>query len=209
MHCMRKLFRYFILISAVALYNTSIAEPKSPQVHLDTDLGEIVIELYPEVAPVTVDNFIHYVEDHFYDGIIFHRVIEDFMIQTGGHKADLTRAKPSRKAIVNESSNGLKNLRGTVAMARTNAPDSATSQFFINHKDNSFLDFQEKRQGYAVFGKVIKGMDTVDKIATTETDMRDRPKKNIAIKTARLISVKVDKPATDNSAKPTAVKTDK
>ena len=190
-------FRYFIFISSVVLCGKAVAQPESPTVILDTDLGEIVLELFPQSAPVTVDNFIHYVEDHFYDGVIFHRVMKDFMIQTGGFSFDLTPKKPSRKAIVNESNNGLKNLRGTVAMARTSAPNSATSQFFINHKDNSFLDHQEKRPGYAVFGKVVKGMDTVDKIAAAETERRrpftNLPKGIIGIKTARLIKAKSEK----------------
>jgi len=209
---MCRLFRYFLLIGAVALCGQTVAQPESPKVILDTDLGEIVIELYPQSAPVTVDNFIQYVEDHYYDGVIFHRVIKDFMIQAGGYRFDLTPKKPSRKAIVNESNNGLKNLRGTVAMARTSAPDSATSQFFINHKDNSFLDYQEKRAGYAVFGKVVKGMDTVDKIAAAETERRrpfaNLPKDIIGIKTARLISSTAAKP-TAEPAKPATTETDK
>ena len=202
-------FRHFIFISSVVLCSKTVAQSESPTVILDTDLGEIVIELYPQSAPVTVDNFLNYVEDHFYDGVIFHRVMKDFMIQTGGFSFDLTSKKPSRKAIVNESNNGLKNLRGTVAMARTSSPNSATSQFFINHKDNSFLDYQEKRPGYAVFGKVVKGMDTVDKIAAAETERRrpfaNLPKSIIGIKKARLIRAESEKqkavPAKSNAAK--------
>ena len=202
---MDRLLQYFILIIAITFCGHGMAQSSTPKVLLNTDLGEIVIELYPEAASVTVDNFIKYVEDHFYDGVIFHRVIKDFMIQTGGHTFDLTFKKPNRAAIVNESSNGLKNLRGTVAMARTSAPNSATSQFFINHKDNAFLDYQEKRHGYAVFGKVVKGMDTVDKIATAETERRrpfaNIPKQIIRIKTARLLDSKTQAPASKPTEK--------
>ena len=158
-----------------------VAEPKKPQVMLETTVGQIVLELNPQAAPVTVKNFIQYVEEKFYDGIIFHRVIKNFMIQAGGHRFDLTPKNPSRPPIINESDNGLKNLRGTIAMARTRVPDSANSQFFINHKTNTFLDYQKNRPGYAVFGKVVKGMDIVDKIATTET---------ISIIKARLVAPK-------------------
>jgi cyclophilin family peptidyl-prolyl cis-trans isomerase len=189
---MRGLFRNLIFIGTMILCGQTIAQQESPKVLMETDLGEIVIQLYPQSAPVTVDNFINYVKDNFYDGVIFHRVIKDFMIQAGGYRFDLTPKKPNRKAIVNESNNGLKNLRGTVAMARTSAPNSATSQFFINHKDNSFLDYQEKRAGYAVFGKVVKGMDTIDKIAAAKTESRrpfaNLPEQIIAIRSVRLIS---------------------
>ena len=184
----------FVTTFLLAISNLSLAEQTKPQVILETNVGQIVLELNPQAAPVTVKNFVQYVEERFYDGIIFHRVIENFMIQAGGHRFDLTSKNPSHPPITNESDNGLKNLRGTVAMARTRVPDSATSQFFINHKTNTFLDHQKNRPGYAVFGKVIKGIDVVDKIATTETKamgrLTDLPIKTISIIKARLVKPK-------------------
>lgn len=176
---------------ALAFSTLCVSSESQPKVILETNRGQIVLELNSQAAPVTVKNFISYVEDRFYDGIIFHRVIENFMIQAGGHRFDLTPKNPSKSPIINESDNGLKNLRGTIAMARTRAPDSATSQFFINHKTNSFLDYQKNRPGYAVFGKVVKGMDVVDKIATTKTkkagQLNDLPIDTISIIRARLV----------------------
>ncbi|MHC4912240.1 MAG: peptidylprolyl isomerase [Planctomycetota bacterium] len=161
-------------------------------VELDTSLGEIVIELNEEAAPVTVKNFLQYVEDGFFDGTIFHRVIPSFMIQGGGFTANMQR-KATQPAIANEAANGLKNDKGTVAMARTNDPDSATSQFFINHKDNEFLNCTGPgNPGYAVFGKVVQGMDVVDKIAAVKTTRTgpysDVPAEPVVIKSAKLVS---------------------
>jgi peptidyl-prolyl cis-trans isomerase A (cyclophilin A) len=135
------------------------------KVRLATSLGDIVVELDREKAPQTVDNFVSYVKAGHYDGTIFHRVIENFMIQGGGMRPDMSE-KPTRPPIPLESRNGLSNVRGTVAMARTMDPNSATAQFFINVKDNPFLDQPNSRDGngYAVFGKVVAGMDVVDKI---------------------------------------------
>jgi peptidyl-prolyl cis-trans isomerase A (cyclophilin A) len=135
------------------------------KVKLATSAGDIVIELDREKAPKSVDNFVAYVKAGHYDGTIFHRVIDNFMIQGGGMKPDMSE-KPTRAPIALESRNGLNNVRGTVAMARTMVPDSATAQFFINLKDNAFLDQANSRDGngYAVFGKVVAGMDVVDKI---------------------------------------------
>jgi peptidyl-prolyl cis-trans isomerase A (cyclophilin A) len=147
------------LLSALALPSWA------QKVRLATSAGDIVVELDAAKAPRTVDNFIKYVRAGHYDGVIFHRVIDGFMIQTGGYKPDLSE-KPTRPPIPLESRNGLSNLRGTLAMARTSVPDSATAQFFINVNDNYFLDQPNARDGagYAVFGKVIDGMDVVDKI---------------------------------------------
>ena len=142
--------------------------PNGPVVSLETAFGTIKIALDKEKAPITVDNFIKYVRAGHYDGTIFHRVIPDFMIQGGGFEEDMTE-RPTRPAIRNEGSNGLRNLRGTVAMARTNAPDSATAQFFINLRDNPSLDYGIRGAGYAVFGEVIEGMDVVDKIVGVPT----------------------------------------
>ncbi len=140
-------------------------------VKFTTSLGEITIELYPDEAPISVQNFLDYVESGFFDGTIFHRVIPDFVVQGGGMLPGMQQ-KQTRDPIKNEADNGLKNLAGTLSMARTNAPDSATSQFFINLKNNEFLDHRNKTPsgwGYAVFGKVTEGMDIVDKMAAVKT----------------------------------------
>lgn len=158
-----------------------------PQVKLETSLGDIVIELNQEKAPETVENFLNYVEDGFYNGTIFHRVIPNFMIQGGGFDEDFNQ-KTTKAPIQNEADNGLSNKRGSVAMARTNDPHSATAQFFINVVDNDFLDFRGKVPsgwGYAVFGEVIEGMDVVDEIRNVSTTMRgphqDVPVENVVI----------------------------
>lgn len=145
----------------------------APRVKLDTSHGAIVLELAADKAPKSVDNFLEYVKTGHYDGTVFHRVIDGFMLQGGGFTADMVQ-KPTRGPIPLESRNGLRNLRGTVAMARTMVPDSATAQFFINVKDNGFLDAPQSRdgQGYAVFGKVVSGLDVVDKIRTVPTGNR-------------------------------------
>lgn len=143
----------------------------NPEVRIETTQGMITLELYPDRAPKTVANFLAYVDAGFYDGTIFHRVIEGFMIQGGGFDRNMRR-KATRDSIENEADNGLQNQRGTIAMARRGDPDSATAQFFINHKDNAFLDHKSKTQrgwGYAVFGKVTAGMEVVDAIAATPT----------------------------------------
>jgi len=155
-----KPFRFLTLMLAALV----LAVPAFAQkVRLATSLGDIVIELEPEKAPKSTDNFLKYVKAGHYDGVIFHRVIETFMIQGGGMKPDMSE-KPTRPPIPLESGNGLSNLRGTVAMARTGDPNSATAQFFVNVVDNQRLDKGEGRDGYAVFGKVVEGMDVVDKI---------------------------------------------
>jgi cyclophilin family peptidyl-prolyl cis-trans isomerase len=165
---------------------------KNPVVIFETNLGNIHIELYPEKAPITVQNFIAYVQDGFYEGTIFHRVIPNFVVQGGGFDENFQQKK-TRENIKNEADNGLKNLRGSLSMARTPNPDSASSQFFINLKDNDFLDFKSKTQqgwGYAVFAQVIEGMDVVDAMAAKPTGNRgmhqDVPKENIMILRAYL-----------------------
>ena len=155
----------------------------NPVVKMTTTMGVIEIELYPEKAPKTVANFLQYVDEDFYTGTIFHRVIKGFMIQGGGFTQNLQQ-KPTRPPIVNEAANGLKNQRGTIAMARTPVPDSATCQFFINHKYNNFLDYRGPSRdqiGYAVFGKVIKGMDIVDSIASVQTKQINRNMQNLPV----------------------------
>ena len=150
------------------------AEMKAPRIHLETSLGIVVIELDPQAAPQTARNFMRYVESGFYDGTIFHRVIKGFMIQGGGFTADMQK-KPTLDPIPNEAFNGLKNERGTIAMARTMAPHSATSQFFINTVDNAFLNYKSKTHqgwGYCVFGKVVQGMEVIDKIEGSSTGFK-------------------------------------
>jgi len=163
----------------------------NPKVVLETSKGKIVIELYLQKAPETVVNFLDYVDAKFYDGTIFHRVIPNFMIQGGGFTADMKR-KPGKGPIKNEADKGLKNDRGTIAMARTGDPHSATAQFFINTAKNDFLNHKNKTQqgwGYAAFGKVIEGMDVVDAISAVKTTKRrqygDVPVVEVVIKTAR------------------------
>ena len=155
-----------------------------PVVVLETSQGSIEIELDPEKAPITVENFLAYVDAGFYDGTIFHRVIPNFMIQGGGFDAKMSQ-KPTRAAIKNEADNGVKNARGTVAMARTAVVDSATAQFFIKVKDNDFLNHGGRDFGYAVFGHVTQGMDVVDKIAAVKTAAQDVPVETVTIKKAR------------------------
>ncbi|UYM18900.1 peptidylprolyl isomerase [Endozoicomonas euniceicola] len=138
------------------------------QVQMETSKGNIVLQLDEKRAPVTVKNFLRYVDEGFYDNLIFHRVINGFMIQGGGMDKNMTQ-KPTKAPIYNESSNGLANRRGTIAMARTSAPHSATSQFFINLEDNNSLNYRTGQPGYAVFGHVVKGMDVVDAIAKVRT----------------------------------------
>lgn len=166
-----------------------------PQVLVRTNMGDITIELYPDKAPKSVENFLQYVRDKHYDGTIFHRVIADFMIQGGGFTPDL-RQKPTRSPVANEANNGLSNTVGTVAMARTNDPHSATSQFFINVVDNQRLDYVSSENGftwgYCVFGKVVSGMDVVQRIKAVETAPagplpKDVPKSPVVITSATLL----------------------
>lgn len=158
-------------------------------VEMKTSLGLIEIELFNDKAPITVENFNHYIKDGFYSNTIFHRVIPGFMIQGGGMTSDLTE-KQTRPSIRNESSNGLLNERGSLAMARTNEPNSASSQFFINLDDNQFLNRTDRNAGYAVFGKVIKGMDVVDKIAKVPTANKNFHQ-DVPVEPVEIIDVKI------------------
>ncbi len=182
---MKQLFSLLavLMISLPAAHAQS--ESDNPQVTIHTSRGDIRLELFPQAAPKTVENFLQYVNDGFYSGTIFHRVISYFMIQGGGMTADL-KPKPTRDPIPNEADNGLKNKRGTIAMARTNKVDSATSQFFINVEVNGPLDFKSKANsrewGYTVFGRVIDGMDVVDDIRFVPTDKADVPTEVVLIK---------------------------
>ena len=167
----------------------------NPVVEMQTTHGKMTIELYADKAPKTVENFLQYVKGDFYRGTVFHRVIKGFMIQGGGFTADMAQ-KRTRAPIANESRNGVKNARGTIAMARTSNPDSATSQFFINHGDNANLDYPSfDGYGYAAFGKVIEGLDVVDKIADVPTGMhpsghRDVPREPVVIQSVTLVQPK-------------------
>jgi len=181
-----------VILSATAAGSGAMAA--DPQVDLKTNLGTIRIELYPAKAPKTVANFLQYVKDGHYSGVIFHRVIPNFMIQVGGFDRDMKERK-TREPIQNEAKNGLKNDIGTLAMARTNAPHSASAQFFINLKDNDFLNYPgQDGWGYAVFGKVISGMDVVNKIAKVPTGnsghYSDVPREAIVIESATLVGDK-------------------
>lgn len=174
------LLTFFLLIHPVAQAETS----GNPQVVIKTSEGDITLQLFADKAPVTVANFLSYVDAGFYEGTIFHRVIPNFMIQGGGFLPDMTQ-KETNDPIVNESQNRLHNERGTIAMARTNDPDSASSQFYINQRNNLQLDWAPGKPGYTVFGQVILGLDIVDFIATAPTGQkghrRDVPRTPILI----------------------------
>jgi peptidyl-prolyl cis-trans isomerase A (cyclophilin A)/peptidyl-prolyl cis-trans isomerase B (cyclophilin B) len=189
--------RLLLLAVLSLVFNAFAADP---QVEIKTNLGNIIIELNADKAPKSVENFLQYVKDGHYKGTIFHRVIPNFMVQGGGFSADFTQKK-TRAPIPIEANNGLRNDTGTVAMARTSDPNSATAQFFINHRNNDFLNHTAPTPqgwGYAVFGKVIKGMDVVNKIAAIPTGPRgpfpsDVPSQQVIIEDARILSS--DKPA--------------
>lgn len=179
--------------------NTTATDPASstqtasPIVLFETTHGNIKLEFYPDKAPISVENFLNYVRSGFYSDVIFHRVIPGFMIQGGGFTKDMQQ-KPTQTPIKNEAKNGLKNLRGTLSMARTSAVDSATSQFFLNLVDNAYLDHGTRDYGYAVFAKVVEGMDVVDTIAKVKTGTngmhRDVPVEPVIIKSASILPAK-------------------
>ncbi len=176
------------VVAAMFTFSASVSANQQIQVLMTTNMGEITLALDPDKAPVTVKNFLRYVDEGYYDGTIYHRVISDFMIQGGGFDQAYEK-KSTHENIINESDNGLPNERGTIAMARTNAPHTASTQFFINVVDNNFLNHTPNNTGawgYAVFGKVIKGMDVVDRIQRTKTGRggpfpSDVPKKMVII----------------------------
>ena len=185
--------KQLITLVAVLLFSLTVAQAQqdtvNPLVTIHTSHGDIQLELYPKEAPKSVENFLQYARDGFYDGTIFHRVISHFMIQGGGMTTDLER-KQTRDPIINEADNGLKNLRGTVAMARTNVVNSATSQFYINVEVNGSLDHVSKENsrtwGYAVFGRVVDGMDVVDNIRFVKTGQRDVPVESVIIESVEI-----------------------
>ena len=197
MKSIRVFFRVVTLIlclgGVLALAGQAQAADPDPAVKLETSLGDIVVRLDARKAPISTANFVQYVKSGFYDGTVFHRVIKNFMIQGGGFTPDL-KQKSARASIRNEADNGLKNKKYTIAMARTGEPHSATAQFFINTKDNDFLDFKSQTPqgwGYAVFGKVVKGQEVVDKIAAVTTGKKgyydDVPMENVIIKKAVIV----------------------
>jgi len=187
-----------LLAAAFSLSNSLVqaATPSAPQVKFSTSEGDFVVEVYPDKAPKTVENFLQYVKDKHYDGTIFHRVINNFMIQGGGYDASYAEKK-TRAPVVHEgrealAKGGPKNTVGTLAMARTNDPDSATAQFFINVRDNDFLNPSAQAPGYTVFGKVVSGLETVNKIKDVPTGAggpfsSDVPKTPLLIKSATLV----------------------
>jgi len=179
-----------IVLIMLIFIGSANAQDINPKVVFDTSKGKIVLELFPGNAPETVKNFLSYVDAKYYDGTIFHRVIPNFMIQGGGFTTDMKRKTP-RAPIKNEADKGLKNDLGTIAMARTGDPHSATAQFFINSKNNDFLNYKNKTQqgwGYAAFGKVVEGMKTLDAISAVKTKtsggFRDVPAEPVVIKSA-------------------------
>ena len=177
----------FILIILLGISKFKMSNPK---VLIKTNLGEIEVELYPDKAPITVENFLSYVKEGTYKGTVFHRVIKDFMIQGGGFTSE-GEEKPTKAPIKLESSNRLSNKKGTISMARTMVADSATNQFFINTVDNNFLDYSPQNDGYAVFGKVTSGMEIVEKIeaskTTTKLGMNDWPVEDILIENIEIL----------------------
>ncbi len=182
-----------VLVVVLGMSKASFAESPNPKVQLETSKGVIIVELDAAAAPKTVENFVSYVEDGFYDGTIFHRVIKQFMIQGGGFTSDMKQKSPNAP-VQNEADNGLENNRGTIAMARTNDPHSATAQFFINIIDNTFLNHKAKTSqgwGYCVFGHVIEGLDVVDAIeavsTTTKSPYQDVPVEPVIIEKATMV----------------------
>ena len=192
---------FLLMLSIGQASADTSADMNHPRVRLVTTLGDIIIELDREKAPKSVENFLVYVNEGFYDGTIFHRVIDGFMVQGGGFSQDFQK-KTTHSPIENEANNGLKNLRGTIAMARTNAPHSATAQFFINVADNGFLDYRSSTPrgwGYAVFGNVVEGLDVVNKIRQTPTGSagpfpKDVPRTAIIIEKAMLVGAMAPTP---------------
>ena len=189
-------FRSRLLLGVLPLVMSAplaAAQPASPRVEIETTMGSIVVQLEPSRAPITVKNFLRYVSEGYYSGTIFHRVISGFMIQGGGFTEKMEQ-KPAHDPIPLEARGGLRNDRYTIAMARTSYPHSATSQFYINVNDNSFLNADEARdgQGYAVFGRVVKGTEVVDKISYVKTGMK-RGMSDVPVQTVKILSARVVK----------------
>ena len=202
------MLKQLVLATGALLLSTSLLAAENPKVLLTTSLGEVEIELAADKAPISTQNFLKYVDSGFYNGTQFHRVIPGFMVQGGGFGADM-RQKDTDAPIKNEADNGLHNVRGTLAMARTQVRDSATSQFFINHKDNAFLDHSSRDFGYAVFGKVTRGMDVVDKIVNMPRNQMDRPNTDIAMRKVYMLGDNPEKNGKKDKKVKVKVKKDK
>lgn len=178
--------KIFLSLLILLMSHNSLAK-ENPIIVMDTSKGQITLELFANEAPKTVANFLAYIKKDEYKNTNFHRVINGFMIQGGGFSADTGKRVETLPAIENESTNGLSNKRGTISMARTNDPHSASRQFFINHKDNTFLDASGNNWGYAVFGKVTDGMNIVDSIAVVKTGAADKPLQSVVINSIKVI----------------------
>jgi len=176
------------LALCLLLTSLSVRADNNPRIKVKTDLGDMTIELFAEKAPETVTNFLGYVDRYYYDGLIFHRVVKNFVIQTGGFTFDLFEKEPG-EPVVNESSNGLKNLRGTLAMARYSDPDSARAQFFINLRDSAHLDATKDKPGYTVFGQVVEGMEVADAIGKSKIHRIDNLK-HLPVEPVRILSIR-------------------
>ena len=181
-----------LLLGLLLTHTAARAEEPNPQVRVTTNMGEFVIELRPDRAPLTVQNFVRYVKEGFYTNTLFHRVIANFVVQGGGHDATTLNLKPTRESIFNESGNGLQNKRGAVGLARSDSPHSGNAQFFIDLVDNPDLDPVPTRWGYTVFGRVVQGMDVVDRIGSTATGSNgpfksDAPIKPVIIQKVELV----------------------
>jgi len=208
------MMRYFSV--GLLLLSLTVQGEEIPHVIIQTNLGIIEAELIPEKAPETVENFLTYVKAGFYENTIFHRVINNFIVQGGGYTMDYQK-KPTSPSIPNEAANGLKNLRGTIAMARSNDPHSATSQFFFNVKDNKFLDYQSSTPagwGYCVFGKVIDGMEVIEKISQVPTDAagpfrRDVPQTQVIIEAMKVEYISIPQSENNSSESPVKEKSKK
>lgn len=190
MNYKKSLIFLFVAIFIIVALLFFIMRDENPKVKVMTTKGDFVVELYPEKAPISVNNFLRYVEDGFYDNTVFHRIIPGFMVQGGGFTVN-GEQKQTKKPIKLESDNGLKNEKGTIAMARTMIPDSATSQFFVNTEDNDFLNYGVRDEGYAVFGRVIEGYEVIEEIESMQTiskyGMGDWPKEDVIIQSIEVI----------------------
>ncbi|MDM3872109.1 peptidylprolyl isomerase [Porticoccus sp. W117] len=183
------------LLAASSAYGEKAASNAPTIAVIQTNLGEMRVELNRKAAPITCDNFIGYAKNYFYDGLIFHRVVDNFVIQTGGYWFDYRQKKPSGENIVNESANGLKNTRGTIAMARYDDPDSARAQFFINLQDNPHLDASKDEAGYTVFGKIVSGMDVADSIGKAPVKAINKDLTHVPVETIQVEHIAIEEPA--------------
>jgi|HubBroStandDraft_1064217.scaffolds.fasta_scaffold02115_7 cyclophilin family peptidyl-prolyl cis-trans isomerase len=182
-----------LAVSVLLVHGAARADEQAPQVRVTTNMGEFVIEVRPERAPLTTTNFLRYVREGFYSGTLIHRVVPNFVIQGGGHDAATMKLKPTRDNVVNEAGNGLQNKRGAVGLARGDSPHSGNAQFYVNLVDNPDLDPVATRWGYAVFGKVVQGMDVIDRIGETPTGAvgaftKDAPLKPVIIEKMEIIT---------------------